>query len=230
MPMNRTTATALLFLAACGSLQAQTDPEYRAEIGGAVGLMAYQGDFNASLTKGFQPMFGVVGKYRYNPRTALSLTIVSGKVKGDSKGTKTWYPELAESTYTFNTSVVDVGLKLEYNFWPFGTGREYRGAKALTPYVTLGLGATVAKPESGSVVAFNLPIGVGVKYKVATRVNLALEWLMHFTGSDKLDGMEDPYGIKSSGIFKNTDCYSTLQLSLTYDVWAKCRTCHNENE
>jgi hypothetical protein len=74
----------------------------------------------------------------------------------------------------------------------------------------------------------NLPIGLGLKYKVADRVNMAVEWSMHFSTSDLLDGVEDPYGIPSSGMFKNTDCYSRLGLSVTYDLWAKCRTCHND--
>ena len=94
--------------------------------------------------------------------------------------------------------------------------------------MALGLGLTYAKPQQGSVLTGNLPIGIGVKYKVGTRLNLALEWTMHFSLSDKLDGTDDPYGIDSSGMFKNTDSYSVLQLSLTYDVWAKCRTCHND--
>ncbi len=33
---------------------------------------------------------------------------------------------------------------------------------------------------------------------------------------DELDGQKDPYGIKSSGLFKNTDSYSTLQLTFSY--------------
>ena len=45
-----------------------------------------------------------------------------------------------------------------------------------------------------------------------------------------LDGVKDPYGIKSSGLFKNTDCYSQLRVSLTYDLWAKCKTCHNDRD
>jgi hypothetical protein len=53
---------------------------------------------------------------------------------------------------------------------------------------------------------------------------------MHFSLSDKLDGVSDPYAVKSSGLFKNTDCYSALQLTLTYSFMAKCRTCHNEDE
>ena len=75
-----------------------------------------------------------------------------------------------------------------------------------------------------------MPIGIGIKYKMASRWNLTAEWMMHFTGNDKIDGISDPYGIKSGGIFKNTDCYSMLGLTVTYDLWAKCKTCHNDRE
>ena len=106
---------------------------------------------------------------------------------------------------------------------------EYRGAQRLTPYILLGLGLTVCKPDRTEI-ALNVPLGAGVKYKVADRLNMALEWAMHITGSDMLDGVKDPYGIKSSGLFKNTDCYSELRLSVTYDIWAKCKTCHNDRD
>ena len=53
---------------------------------------------------------------------------------------------------------------------------------------------------------------------------------MRFTMSDNLDGRKDVYGIQSSGLFKNTDCYSVLQVAVTYDLWAKCKTCHNDRE
>lgn len=51
---------------------------------------------------------------------------------------------------------------------------------------------------------------------------------MHLTQSDWLDGVKDPYYIKSSGLFKNTDCYSTLLVTLTYSFWPKCSTCNKE--
>lgn len=76
----------------------------------------------------------------------------------------------------------------------------------------------------------NIPIGLGVKYKIGERLNLGLEWAIHFSLSDELDGVKDPYGIKSTGLFKNTDCYSALQITLTYSFMPKCRTCHNADE
>ena len=122
-----------------------------------------------------------------------------------------------------------MALSYEYNFWPYGTGQDYRGAKRLTPFVSGGLGMTIVS-GSKSVCSANIPIGLGVKYKLGERTNIGLEWAMHFSLSDELDGVKDPYHIKSSGLFKNTDCYSTLQLTFTYSFMAKCKTCHNADE
>lgn len=223
--MRNVVIAALLLLAT--GVHAQTEPEYKLEIGGGIGMVSYQGDFNGNLFKNPQPMATVLAKYRFDPRRALAFNVSYGKLKGSSKDVQTYYP--LSSIYDFSSTVVDAGVRLEYNFWPYGTGFEYRGAKRLTPYVSIGLGMTIAKADK-SVFGANLPIGVGVKYKVADRLNLAAEWAMHFTTCDRLDGVEDPYGIKSSGLFKNTDCYSHLRLSLSYDLWAKCRTCHNDRD
>lgn len=225
--MLRKTLFLILLLTATVTLSAQDAPEYRAELGGGIGVVSYEGDFNGNIFKQMQPMFTLLGRYKFNPRMALALNVSYGKIKGSSKNAETYFPLTEE--VDFNHGIVDVGLRYEYNFWPYGTGREYRGAQKLTPYIYIGLGTTFVKPDKTEV-ALNLPIGAGVKYKVAERWNLALEWTMHFTTSDLLDGVKDPYGIKSSGLFKNTDCYSHLRMSLTYDLWAKCNTCHNDRE
>ena len=225
--MLRKTLFPILLLITTVTLSAQDAPEYRAEIGGGIGVVSYVGDFNGNLFKNMQPMFTLLGRYKFNPRMALALNMSYGKIKGSSKNAETYYP-LSE-VVDFNHGLLDVGLRYEYNFWPYGTGHEYRGAQKITPYIYIGLGATFAKPDKTEV-ALNFPIGAGVKYKVGERWNLALEWTMHFTTSDMLDGVKDPYGIKSSGLFKNTDGYSHLRLSLTYDIWAKCKTCHNDRE
>lgn len=217
--------TAMLQITAA---KAQDEPEYRAEVGAGAGMQAYQGDYGGSISKMMQPCFGAVGKYKFNPRMAVALTIYHGKVKGELKNISTWYPHSEEIAPEFSTTLTDVNVMFEYNFFPYGTGREYRGAKPLTPFIMLGPGMVMAKTPGKSVVAGSLAIGLGAKYKVAPRLNITLDWAMHFTLSDKLDGLQDPYDIKSSGIFKNTDCYAALRASITYDLWAKCRTCHKE--
>ncbi len=216
----------IIFHLSFSPVAAQDDPEYRMEIGGGLGLMACQGDLGGGLFSHLQPMAAAVAKYKMNPRMAWSAQLSSGRLKGTSKDTDTWYPELHDSIASFSNALTDFTVRYEYNFWPFGTGKEYLGARPLTPFIALGAGLAFTK----DVTAGSLLLGGGVKYKLADRLNLTAEWVMHFTGSDKLDGVVDPYGIKSSGLFKNTDSYSTLQVSLTYDIWSKCKTCHNDRE
>lgn len=207
---------------------AQDDPEYRLEVGAGVGMTGYLGDFNGNLTKSLQPMVSLSGRYVFNPWMALRLNLGYGKMKGSSSDVDTYYPDYAEEAYKFDNTLYDMAVTYEYNFMPYGTGWDYRGAKRFTPFVFGGIGLAYADtPEKGRL-AFNIPIGAGVKYKLGERVNLGLEWSMHFTQSDWLDGVKDPYYIKSSGLFKNTDCYSALQLTLTYSFSPKCVNCNKE--
>ena len=225
----------LLLMLPATALRAQDEDTYLMEIGAGGGLMGYLGDFNGSLTKDLQPMAAVLWRYNLSPYMGVKATVGFGKLKGSSADVKTYYPKLdGKPPYEFNNTLVDVGFTYEYNFWPYGTGRDYRGAQRLTPFVFGGIGATYAKlgdaADKGSVFSANIPLGLGIKYKAGKRVNVGLEWAMHFSLSDELDGQKDPYDIPSSGAFKNTDCYSTLLLTITYSFKAKCRTCHNEDE
>ena len=219
----------LMVLLPADRMSAQDDPQYRMEIGAGVGTVSYEGDFNGNVLKNMQPMFSALWRYNFDPYKDLRLSATYGKLKGSSKDVDTYYPDYATEEYSFNRNLLDVSLVFEYNFWPYGTGRDYRGAKRLTPYIYGGIGATSASGGgSKSVFTANVPIGLGVKYKLNERMNLGLDWGIHFSLSDELDGVKDPYQVKSSGMFKNTDCYSMLQLTLTYSFKAKCRTCNKE--
>lgn len=220
--------TITLLVLAVATAEAQDDPEYRMEIGAGAGQCGYVGDFNSNLTKDMQPAWSVLARYVFNPYMALRLNVAMGKMKGSSADVDTYYPDYAQQPYDFDNQMVDASLTYEYNFWPYGTGRDYRGAKRVTPFVFGGLGTTWCDTPHKKVLTANIPLGIGVKCKLAERVNLGVEWAMHFSLSDKLDGVKDPYYIKSSGAFKNTDCYSMLQLTLTYSFWAKCKTCNKE--
>lgn len=218
----------ILLLVTAMNVRAQDDPEYKMEIGAGAGLLTYEGDFNGNLFKQSQPMASFVLRRTFSPWIALKLNALAGKVKGSSDNVETKYPDYLTETYTFDRSLYDVSLSLEYNFMPYGTGRDYRGAKRLVPFAFIGLGATISSGDGKSAAGVNLPVGIGLKYKIGERLNLGLEWAMHFSQCDEIDGLKDPYGIKSSGLFKNTDCYSALQLTLTYSFMAKCVTCNKD--
>lgn len=222
--------TALLLSIASVPANAQTDYEYRMEIGGGVGLMAYEGDFNGSILHNMQPSASLMLRRVINPYMDLHLAASYGKLKGSSKDVKTYLPQYQDTQYDFSTTLVDLSATYEYNFWPYGTGNDYRGAQRITPFIFAGIGTTYASTPTGNVFTANLPLGLGIKYKVAQRLNLGIEWAIHFSLNDKLDGIADPYGIQSTGMFKNTDCFSALQLTLTYSFMPKCRTCHNDDD
>ncbi|MGI6242711.1 MAG: DUF6089 family protein [Prevotella sp.] len=218
----------IMMLGAVTPLSAQDDPEYRMEIGVGAGVIGYLGDFNGNLTKDLHPMASVLARYVFNPYMGLRMNVSYGTLKGTSADVETSYPDYAETPYTFDNPLYDVCLTYEYNFWPYGTGRDYRGAKRITPFVFAGIGGTYVDADNKGKFTFNIPLGIGVKYKMSERMNLGLEWAIHFSQSDELDGVKDPYYVKSSGLFKNTDCYSALQLTLTYSFMTKCKTCNKE--
>ncbi len=210
-------------------LSAQTEPEYCMEIGIGGGMINYEGDFNGSIVGCAQPSAAILYRYLFNPHSALRFSLDYGQLKGKAEDNKTVYVEDYQG-YSFNSTLVDLNVLYEYNFWPYGTGKDYRGAKRITPYVLAGIGMSFAHNAVCNAFTANVPIGIGVKYKVARRLNLNLEWAMHFSLSDKLDGAKDPYLIHSSGIFKNTDCYSQLMINITYSFKERCRVCHNADE
>nr|WP_315347121.1 DUF6089 family protein [Hoylesella enoeca] len=218
----------MLFFAAVTIASAQDDMEYRWEAGAAIGTVAYDGDFNGNILRGMQPAGVLLLRRILNPYMALKFGVSYGRLKGSSANVKTFYPTYRRQSYRFDNALTDIGIAYEYNFWPYGTGRDYRGAKRLTPFVMVGIGGTYVTGDGKHVFTAQIPLGLGVKYKWGERLNIALEWAMHFSLSDELDGVKDPYGVKSSGIFKNTDGYSTLTVGLTYNFAPKCRTCNKD--
>ena len=118
-----------ILLLAAHVTMAQDEPEYKMEIGAGTGLASYQGDLNGSLTANMQPMAVVSARLKPNPRMAWALEIGYIPIKGKYDRQSTHYPMLSSTQESFSNSVVDIGGRYEYNFWPYGTGREYKGAK-----------------------------------------------------------------------------------------------------
>ena len=228
--MNRLLTIILIVVVTATTAVAQDEPTYKREIGAGVGVTGYLGDFNGDFTKHLQPSGAIIFRHIYSPYSALKIDASYAQIKGSSTYVTTYYEEYKTVPYNFKRSVADLNATYEYNFWPYGTGRDYRGAVRLTPFFFFGLGATMATGGGAkTVVTANVPIGVGVKYKIGQRLNLGVEWAFHPTLSDRLDGVPDPYSVKSSGIFKNTDCYTQLRATLTYSFSPKCPTCNKDD-
>ena len=210
---------------------AQEDADYRMEIGGGLGAGFYMGDFNSTMFTNQKPAFGAYWRYLFDHYNSLKVSFSYTGIGGSTKDHDSFYPvdpkgpeaSAVPLNYKFTGSVMDLSCMYELNFLPYGYYQDFLGHKRLTPFMQFGVGfAYGTKGKEGSV---NVPIGLGLKYRVSKRINVSLDWTMHFTMSDKFDGVEDPLGIKSDG-FKNKDHFSITMLTLTYSFAPRCSTCN----
>mgnify|MGYP003756434077 CR=1 FL=1 len=198
--------------------------EYALELGAMAGPSFYMGDANLNgFYKNVTMAGGAMGRYNFNPRTALKFDLGFGSVKGDASKGSNKFPNKEGQTWDFNNSLIDVACQYELNFCGYGTGIGYKGSKRLAPYIQAGLGFTYCNKA----LTMNIPVGFGVKYKLKPRLNVGIDWTMRFSMSDKLDGIEDPYKIQS-GFMKNKDSYSWTMVYISYDLCPKYRKCNND--
>jgi hypothetical protein len=208
--------------------------EYKFEIGGAGGSSFYMGDVNKNTPfKAMNPALGGVFRYNPNLRWAIKTNLMWGQVSGTTAGQENVLPEQAQAS--FSRSLFEAGGQMEFNFFPYSDKFAYANARRLTPYVLLGLGATVAPGSGNTFAGVNLPMGAGIKYKVMNRINLGCEFSVRKLFGDGLDVtgdsnaiLDNPYHINGSAL-KNKDWYAFLLLSVTWDFGLRCGPCNNSS-
>lgn len=204
-------------------LQAQEET-YRFDVGAQVGMAGYLGDASSNIFghPGFSG--GVSWRYLPDARWAVRALLNVMSLSGDTADMDDVLPGQAQ--YSFKSTAYDLGGRVEFNFFSYGIGESYKKLRRWSPYLTVGLGVTLATCEGESAFGVNIPMGAGIKYKLRERWNLGLEFTMTKVFSDHVDGeLSDLYQIKSSFI-KNTDWYSNISVSVTYEFGKRCSTCH----
>ena len=214
---------AVLFLV---HFECKSQEDYRFDFGAGLGMTGYLGDANTSnlfQNPGWDAELFL--RYIFNPRIAIKTNFYTGGLRGDSEQMTNVFPD--GNNFKFSTQFYELGELFEFNFFEYGIGERYRKLKRITPYITAGLSVTLWSVDKSVFAGFTIPFGIGVKFKPNKRLNLGLEFLMKKVFSDRLDGtlLEDPYTIKSS-FAKNTDWYSTLTLTVSYEFSKRCATCN----
>lgn len=227
--MSRHTITLLLMLlTAALPAAAQEEEHYTKEFGAALGGNFMLNDVNAKPYGATHFSGGLLMRFLLNPRMAVKVMGSYNIIKGSASDAGNFYPAgtgapTAERLQQdFSGGIADLSATYELNFLPYGYHRGYQGYRRVTPFIQMGIGLTYS--GAGKAFTANIPLGVGVKWKIAPRLNLALDWAMHLTPSDRLDGIAHPKGIKASG-FRNTDHYGLTMLTLTYDFSKRCPAC-----
>ena len=199
---------------------------YKFDFGGAIGMSGYLEDANESNVfkhPGFT--VDVAARYIYDSRWAFKAMLSTMGISGNTADMSNVLPGGAQ--YDFKSQVIDLGARAEFNFFPYGIGETYKRLKRWSPYLTLGLGVSLAVCDGSTAVAPTIPMGAGVKFKLKERLNLAVEWTMNKVLGDHIDGkqLSDLTQIKSS-FLKNNDWYSRITVGISYEFGKRCETCH----
>lgn len=199
---------------------------YKYDFGVGLGMSGYLGDANESnLFK--HPGFAahINARYLFDSRWAIKAQIGMSTLSGNTADFDNVLP--FGENYSFKSTVADLSVRGECNFFAFGIGETYKRLRRWTPYITAGLGASMAMTDGNNYVAFSIPLGAGVRYKLSRRVNLHAEFTMTKVFGDHVDSKElsDLYKIKSS-FLKNTDWYSNLTIGISYEFGPRCATCN----
>ena len=210
-----------------GLILTATAQDYKYEAGGGLGIGFYMGDANQSaLFHKPGAAFAALLRRTINYRWAIKFDLATAHIKGDTRDFDTRFPG---GDFNLSRQLIDLGAQAEFNFFHYGIGYSYLGTKRFSPYLLLGIGFTWVPKKDDGYFNVNIPLGFGLKYKVAPRWNIGLEFSVRKTLGDKLDGwrLSDPVGIDSSA-FKNTDWYSLTMFSVTYDFGRKRAICNND--
>lgn len=215
--------TAILVTASFNTAVSQ-ESKYRFDIGAGIGMSGYLGDTNNS-NPFKHPGIAAGASFRYiiDARWAIATRLNAVSVSGNSSDFDIVYPD--GQTYQFKSWIYDLGVRGEFNFFSYGMGETYKKMRRWSPFLSLGIGACMSTADGKNAFALDIPMGLGIKYKLAERLNLGLEFSMHKVFGDKIDNIKDPYKINSSFI-KNTDWFSTIMLSISYEFGERCETCH----
>ncbi|MGL4293856.1 MAG: DUF6089 family protein [Bacteroidales bacterium] len=199
--------------------------DYLYDAGVGAGISSAYGDVNAGKFF-YSPRFAFDAhfRYKYNLRWAFTTELLTAGLAGNSDRFSNHFPNGVH--YDFDSRLWQLSGNAEFNFLNFGTGASYRNMSRISPFILVGVGLGMVAGSGDNAFSFSLPLGVGVKYKLAPRWNVAAKLIFAKTFTDGADGIEDPYGIVSSGA-KNTDWYSTLGVSISYEFGLRKRKCNN---
>lgn len=225
-------------LLVCMTMQAQ-EKEYMYEIGGGAGMSWGYGDASQGSAM-YSPTasFGLLWKYNLNLRWTLAVDLASDGIQGDiSDLDYKIAPSLSSpgATLNYDRRLWQLDCRPEFTFWNYGWGSDFREKKRLAPFLTMGLGLGLASGDvtssdsslahTKSSLCLTMPMGLGIKWKIAPRWNIQLTCLWTKCWGDEVDGLQDLTGIKTSGIVKN-DWVGSARFSVTFDIKERCEECH----
>lgn len=236
------TSIALVILTHNGIMKAYSQIDItKFEIGGSIRTFVYQGDLTPSHIGSFRTQklgFNLFANRILNSSFSLRTNLAIGKLKGDDAKYST--PEYRqERNFNFTSPVVEISEQLLWN----PLGKNYNN-KGFTPYLFAGVGYSFlrikrdwsrfngeyfgAAPEVLNGLTEDsqhklpkgipiIPVGIGIRYALSSRIAVSAETSYRFISTDYLDGFSqaaDP---------KKKDNYYSNAIGIIYRFGIKNR-------
>jgi len=197
------------------------------EIGALVGGANYIGDIGRTNYIAPKSLaFGGIFKWNRSSRHSFRGSVMVARIIGndfDSGETRR-----KQRGYEFENTVKEISVGLEYTFWEFNL---YNGQPQSTPYLYTGLtyffydalfkrpDNTIVKYDDAGAVA--IPMVVGFKTTVGTKLILGMEIGARYTFTDNLDGSNPDTGLANNeslkfGNINSDDWYVYTGMTLTF--------------
>jgi len=207
------------------------------EIGGFVGGSNFIGDIGS--TKYISPnQLAIGGIYKWNrsPRHSFRFSAIYSTLEGvDGKSDDA---RRQQREYSFNMSIIELSLGIEFNFLEFDL-HEDDGSTKSSPYLYSGISyfsldnyffnsSGVIVDENTTSHVFSIPIILGYKTTFTDKIIGAFEIGARYSFSDEIDGSvpdSNELEVFSFGNVNNNDWYVFTGLTLTVTFGRKPCDC-----
>lgn len=126
-------------------VSAQTVREYRCELGLQGGVGYYVGDATEYVFQDVRGAYGLQFRYKFDQRWAIQVKGMMHHIQGAMN--KEITPPDAMQPKQWGTRMVNADVMGEFNFFRFGQKQYDRRVKQLTPFIGVGVGASVCLKE-----------------------------------------------------------------------------------
>ena len=190
-----------------------TSAQRKVDLGILGGASYYMGEIN--MARHFykpSPAIGAMARYNFNARNSLRFHLMYGSLRGDDLDFNNDFQQARAAN--FKTSMLDMAINMEFNFFPYETGK--RRKDKFTPYATGGMGYShVFDQDKQANLAVIFTGGAGVKMNVTKTISTGMEWSFRKTFNDLYDGLENP-GPDYNRFYHNNDWYYIVGIFVTY--------------
>lgn len=181
-----------------------------------------------------EPALGIIYKWNKSPRHSWRASFTVADIK--SKDADSDVSGRKQRGYSFDNTVKELSLGLEFNFFDFNL---HEGTFKLTPYVYSGLSYFWYDEEyiengrsyrQGSKGSLGIPMVLGIKTNIFGHLILGIESGPRYTLTDNLDGSnprDDAYAGLRFGNLESNDWYVFTGITLTYTFGVKPCYCSN---